>query len=61
MGVPRNFAQGISKNKNGQRLLDTVHAAKRAASQQDPGADKSRAAAEHARATWRDGASDRKS
>jgi hypothetical protein len=59
MSVAQTHADGNKKNRHGADLNLSVAQAKHAVSRQDPCADKSRLAAEHAKATWRGGA-DRK-
>jgi hypothetical protein len=60
MGVPRKHAEANAKNRHGSNLNFSVAQAKHAVSRIDPGRDASRENADRARATWRDGASDRK-
>lgn len=54
MAVPNTYKQGRDKNAAGQRGLDEVAAAKRAAALRDPGKDRSRENLEKAkRGEWK--------
>jgi len=61
MGVPKPHKEAAAKQTHGANLLRSLAREKHEAALTPPGRDASRENADRARATWRDGASDRKS